>query len=465
VSNSGNWTEAARRAADYVAARTGLSFAPHRKSELLRGLRQTEDEGQGARDPERLVRRLESDPESWERLLDTITVGETYFFREPEHFEFVRQEVLPAIVAERGPDPSLRVWSAGCASGEEVYSLAILLHRHGLLSRASLLGTDISRVALARAREAQYRSWSLRGMDLSGLEPYFVTDSGRFRVSDEIRRSVRFEKLNLADAQFPSPTNGTATVDLIFCRNVFIYLNAETIRQVADRFFRALRPGGYLILGPSDPLLAESGFEVLTTRAGIVYRKPPAALGAEPVTRISEPKLPGNLDQRGPRGAPVLSARPSDDDFAGPPSLLPPAPAELKSAAEIRDLANRNGAAFAERACSRALELAPLSIELHYLQGVLLLELADTEGAVSALRRALYLDADLAIAHFTLGSLLSKVGDRRGAERAFRNAESCARKTPSEQPLPLSDGLLAGGVARAAQRELGLIADSSRSRQ
>jgi chemotaxis protein methyltransferase CheR len=246
---------------------------------------------------------------------------------------------------------------------------------------------------------------------------------------------------------------------------VFIYLNQETIRQVADRFFRALRPGGYLILGPSDPLLAEAGFDVLTTRAGIVYRKPPAALSADPVTRISEPKLPANLDLRGPRAAPVLSFRPRHDDFAGSPSLLPPAPAELKSAAEIRDLANRNGAAFAERACSRALELAPLSIELHYLQGVLLLELGDTEGAVSALRRALYLDGDLAIAHFTLGSLLSKAGDRRGAERAFRNAESCARKTPSEQPLPLSDGLLAGGVARAAQRELGLIADSSRSRQ
>ncbi len=169
--------------------------------------------------------------------------------------------------------------------------------------------------------------------------------------------------------------------------------------------------------------------------------------------------MPASLDPRAPRGAP------GRDDVAASSGLLPPAPAELKRATEIRDLANRNGAAFAERACSRALELAPLSLELHYLQGVLLIELGDNEGAACALRRALYLDADLAIAHFTLGSLLSKVGDRRGAERAFRNAESSARKTPSEQPLPLSDGLLAGGVARAAQRELGLMADSSRSRQ
>lgn len=464
MSDSGNWTEAARRAADYVAARTGLAFAPHRNSELIRGLRQAEDQAGWPGDPERLVRRLESDPESWERLLDQITVGETYFFREPEHFEFVRREVLPGIVAERGPTPSLRVWSAGCASGEEIYSLAIVLHQHGLLDRADLLGTDISRVALARAREGTYRSWSLRGMDLSALGPYFSTEAGRFRVSDEIRRSVRFEKMNLAEPLYPSPTNGTAVVDLIFCRNVFIYLNAETIRQAADRFFRALRPGGYLVLGPSDPLLMESGFDVLTTRAGIVYRRPPTELAADRGTRISEPKLPPQPEGvAAPRGAPILSWRPGPEAFPEAPSL-PAEPAEQKTADQIRDLANRSGAVFAERACSRALELAPLSVELHYLQGVLLLELGDDEGAVSALRRALYLDADLAIAHFTLGSLLTKMGDRRGAERAFRNAERCARKTPSEEPLPLSDGLLAGGIARAAERELGLI-DSMRGRR
>jgi chemotaxis protein methyltransferase CheR len=249
-------------------------------------------------------------------------------------------------------------------------------------------------------------------------------------------------------------------------------LNPDTIRQVVSRFFRALKPSGYLILGPSDPLLLDAGFDVLTTRAGIVYRRPPASLGADSGAKISEPKLPMSEPkptlERGAaplRGAPILSWRPSPGDFAASPSLPPTDPAELMSADEIRDLANRNGAEFAERACSRALELAPLSVELHYLQGVLLLELGDNAGAVSALRRALYLDADLAIAHFTLGSLLSKVGDRRGAERSFRNAERCARKTPSAEPLPLAEGLLAGGVARAAERELGLIAEAARSSQ
>lgn len=464
MSDSGRFREAIRRAAEYVAARTGLAFPPHREAELLRGLRQIDDQLDGAAEPERLVRRLESDPVTWERLLDQITVGETYFFREPQHFEFVRREVLPAIAAERGPSASLRVWSAGCASGEELYSLAIVLHRHGFLSKANLLGTDLSRVALSRAREGHYRSWSLRGMDPSALAPYFVSEPGGVRVSEELRRSVRFEKLNLAEPLYPSPTNGTAALDLIFCRNVFIYLNAETIRQVAARFCRALRPGGYLILGPSDPLLAESGFDVLTTAAGIVYRRLPAELGVDPSVRIPQPKPAAELqrDDSGPRAVPVLAA-PAEPDFTARPSSAPE-PSEPTSADDIRELESREGAVPAERACSRALEREPLSVELHYLQGILLLELGDTEGAVSAMRRALYLDADLAIAHFTLGALLSKQGDRRGAARAFRNAERCARKTPSQEPLPLSDGLLAGGVARAAERELTLMAEPARSR-
>jgi len=453
-----NWNEAVERAATHLTARTGLTFPPHRSAELIRGLRLADIEGDRARDPERLVQRLESEPEVWERLLDQITIGETYFFREPEHFELVRREVLPVIVAERGPSPAVRVWSAGCASGEETYSLAIVLHQQGMLSRASVLGSDISRAAVSRAREGVYRSWSLRGADLAGLEPYFVVEADRFRISNELRARVRFEKINLAEPEYPSASNGTASLDLIFCRNVFIYLNADTIREVAARFFRALAPGGYLVLGPSDPLLLDAGFEVLTTRAGIAYRKPTSELPVVATRPVRfEPEAPA---------VPVFAPRPSFSlpDEVTPPSP-PPEPAAVESVEEIRALANQKGAVAAERACSRAIEAAPLSVELHYLQGLMLLELGDHDNAVSALKRALYLDADLAIAHFTLGSLLSKVGDRRGAERAFRNAQRCARKTPSEEPLPLSDGLLAGGLARAAERELGLIDEGVRGRQ
>ncbi len=461
MSDVEDWSKAAECAAQYVTARTGLAFAPHRQSQLLRGLRRVTDEAEYASDPERVVQRLDSDPESWERLLEEITVGETYFFREPEHFEFVRHQVLPGIFAERGPQPALRVWSAGCASGEELYSIAIVLQQHGLLSRASLLGTDISRQALARAREGLYRSWSLRGVNPSALASHFIVEPGGFRVHDELRESVRFEKLNLAQRLFPSPVNGTASLDLIFCRNVFIYLNAETIRHVCEGFLRALAPGGYLLLGSSDPLLSDAGFELVTTSGGIVYRKP-AERDADAGFRSWVPPRPSNSKQSAAPAAPRPQLRPVPNEPAAPTGSSPSQATNLR-AQEIRELANRSGAALAERSCMQALEHSPLSVELHYLHGVLLLELADYEGAASALRRALYLDPDLAIAHFTLGSLLSKRGDAGGAARAFRNARQCARKAPSETPLPLSDGLLAGGVARAAERELELLA-STRSR-
>ena len=457
------------RLAGYVGSRTGLVFPPYRRFDLERGLKHASAKTQvtGA---EALIGRLETDKRVWERLIDEITIGETYFFREPEQFAYVRREVLPAIVALRGPAHRLRVWSAGCASGEEAYSLAIVLHEHGLLKRANLLGTDLSAAAIARAKAGMYRAWSLRNLD-PRLLSYFVSSDEEHQVRDDIRERVRFEQLNLANSN-PSPA--TSLLDLIFCRNVFIYLGPETLRQVSERLYDALAPGGYLMMGPSDPMLGDERFEIITTPAGIVYRRPLSELGAalpspgksseleRELARETVLAESGTLPSAAQRGTArrrgLSTGRSAAIRQPAERSLAPSEEDIAASAVSVRDLANSAGPSAAERACALAIERAPLAVELHYLHGLLLLELGESDRAFSALRRTLYLDRSLAIAHFTLGSLLLRSGDRAGAERAFRNAERAASSRAADEALPFSDGLSAGGLVLAAQRELGLIA-------
>ena len=455
------------RLARYVSERTGLVFPPYRRSDLERSMNHAATQ-LGASNVEALTAHLDSDASSWDRLIAQVTIGETYFFREPEHFAFVRQKVLPELLSLRPPGHQFRVWSAGCASGEETYSLAIVLQEHGLRKRAHVLGTDLSALAIERASAGIYRQWSLRNLDPVALGPYFTVRGGEYRIRDELRQYVSFRQLNLAEPVYPALHGGTSHLDLILCRNVFIYLDGQTLREIGERFFEALAPGGFLIIGPSDPLLASERFETITTPAGIFYRRPLQAvergLGrAESMADRASPA--GNvLAESGrsadsPRGAVPAAARPRR---LTPEFALPPSGEEIaRAAASVRNLANDAGAAEAEKACRVAIEGAPLSVELHYLHALLLIELADSEQAVAALRRTLYLDGRLAIAHFTLGTLLARSGDRRGAERAFRNAERVAAARPAAEELPLSDGLAAAGPALAAHHEIGPMAAES----
>jgi chemotaxis protein methyltransferase CheR len=459
------------RLAHYVSGRTGLVFPPYRRSDLERGLNQAAAQ-LGASSVEALTAELESDKSSWDRLLAQVTIGETYFFREPEHFAFVRRQVLPALLSLRAPQHQFRIWSAGCATGEETYSLAIVLQEHGLRKRAHVLGTDLSALAIERATAGIYRQWSLRNLDPLALGAYFSRRGSEYRIRDEIREYVSFRQLNLAEPVYPSVHGGTSHLDLILCRNVFIYLDGRTLREIGERFFEALAPGGFLIIGPSDPLLASERFETITTPAGIFYRRPLAAAGAglgwaDSIGARASPANDQLAEGRGsavaPRAAPLAAARPRR---LTPELALPQNGQEIaRAAASIRALANDAGAVEAEKACRVAIEGSPLSVELHYLHALLLIELADSEQAVAALRRTLYLDGRLAIAHFTLGTLLARSGDRRGAERAFRNAEQVAAARPAAEEVPLSEGLAAAGLALAARRELGLMAAATGARQ
>ena len=239
------WSEPAfATIAELVSRRTGLVFAPNRCQSLEQAVRQVMRE-----------RRLEQVTEFEQQLASGALPC--------EHFEFLSKVVLPELALRRGSQYRPRVWSAGCASGEEPYSLAMALDAQGKLGGAFVLGTDLNRAALARARIGRYKKWSLRELEPKWLDKYFEWAQGEVVLSPRLRDQVTLQELNLSGASYPSAVTCTFAMDFILCRNVLIYLSASAILDVARRLFECLSPGGYLITGPSDPLLADARFEII----------------------------------------------------------------------------------------------------------------------------------------------------------------------------------------------------------
>ena len=178
----------------------------------------------------RLYKQLEqsrTDSPLWDRVISGLTVGETYFMRDSAQFAALRQDILPELIRRRQKERRLRIWSAGCASGEEPYSLAMVLselipdwERWSVL----ILGTDINKQSLARARQGLYKKWSFRQCDPGVSGRYFTPQEQRFQIKPDIARRVSFAYLNLAEDTYPSLITNTCAMDLILCRNVAIYL-------------------------------------------------------------------------------------------------------------------------------------------------------------------------------------------------------------------------------------------------
>ncbi len=188
--------------------------------------------------------------------------------------DYIAHEVIPDIRARHEPDDVIRVWSAGCASGEEPYSLAMLFDELHLLPRVSILGTDISRYALRRASDGLYREWSLRDEGAVRAKTYLSGEGEHYRLTERIRVHVRFEYLNLALDLYPTVATGTRSLDLILCRNVLIYFGRETVKAAARRLHDSLAEGGWLMLAAGDPMIDDfAPFETIVSKHGIAYRR------------------------------------------------------------------------------------------------------------------------------------------------------------------------------------------------
>ncbi|MBK8258384.1 MAG: protein-glutamate O-methyltransferase CheR [Polyangiaceae bacterium] len=209
-----------------------------------------------------------------DEAVDLVTVNETYFFREDYQLRCFQSEILPDVARDIGHRGRLSVWSAGCSTGEEVYTIAALIKESGLFTQGEvrIFGSDISRRCVAAARRGVYGPSSFRQTPSELRRRYFVERADGVHVGDELRALCNFGQLNLVN---PERAAVVGRVQVIFCRNVLIYFDNASRRRVIEMFYERLLPGGYLMLGHSESLLnVSTAFELVHLREDLVYRKP-----------------------------------------------------------------------------------------------------------------------------------------------------------------------------------------------
>lgn len=445
---------------DLLRERTGLVFHPPRVAQLRSALAWTMEHAQ-IHNPHDLVARLSRDQALLDHLVANLAVGETYFFREPEHFGFIHHHIIPEHRARPTEPKPFQAWSAGCSTGEEAYSLAMVLKDSGFdASSARVMATDLSTHALACGRLARYRPWSVRGESGALAKRHLEWDGSLFRVPQAIRDMVCFHPLNLVTEELDQPGADPTDQDLILCRNVLIYFDARTVHPVARRLWKALVPGGWLITSSADPPLQDLGlFHATTTSAGVLYRKPqdtnlPTGSRAQPD--------PSCLHHALDRVAAALSVTPG----TAPPEVVdtpePNSPnhddAALDAGMEgVRALAATGNLDGAITRCDWLVRQHPLSAPLHFLHATLLTAAGQRELALQSTRRVLYLDRSLAAAHFLHAQLLEQQEDLPGALRAYQTTRALCLAMPPQEVVRLGDGVNAERLAALADRQVRVL--------
>jgi chemotaxis protein methyltransferase CheR len=464
---------------EYLLTHSGLHFDQSNIKILERGL-QRRMHALGAKDYGSYFHYLEKFGESRQeqkKLLGLLTVGETYFFRYLAHFDALIHSVLPALIARNRTQRSLRFWSAGCSSGEEPYTLAILLREHFPQLAdwdLQILATDINKVALRRARQGTYSPRALRVTDQAYREKYFQRVGSAYQVDPQIREMVRFAYLNLQTGDFPSPENGTSHIDILFCRNVMIYFRLGTTRRIVEKFSRCLSPGGFLFLGHAETMINISDrFQRRHEAGGFYYQlREEGGLGGA----LAMPAPPPAAVVHLPAPAPP---QPSLSLPAAPPPRQPPAPtpqpdlhelflqAELefnrenfRTASRLYDtilghlprhvgalvgkgfiLANESRYAEALQICQQALAVDDLRAEVYFLRGLISELQNDLQEALGEYRKALLLDMEFIMPHYNLSKLFWRLGRQRDARRELNNTVRLLEKTVNEAIIQYSGGL------------------------
>ena len=414
-----------------------------------------------------------SEPAALARLL---TTGETSFLRHADQVATLGAVILPELAAAAaaatasGKPRRLRIWSAGCASGEEAYTLAILIADGGWTGPGwdvRIIATDLNPEALARTREGVYRDWSFRTVTAEWRNRHFARVADGWSILPRYRGMLDIRPHNLAAAPFIGPGDGP--FDLILCRNVLIYFSAATAAAVVAGFRSELRPGGWLGLGPAESS-AElcRGFISDAAAGGTLWRRP------DPAAAPSRPLLPRGHHSTGvtvstvrtsptpPPGAHATGMRPPSTPTSSTPPLpgTPPQTTSARMASAAQALANN----AAEERWRRLVDLGDWTAALavcaerlavragdglwHLRQGLVSDAAGDAVAAEASLRRALYLDRANPLAHHQLGLLCARANRDGEAARCWRNAREILARLDDHALIAGGDGMTAGDLRR-----------------
>jgi chemotaxis protein methyltransferase CheR len=460
----------------------GLHFPHNRTSDLKNAFAQAAS-AFGYRDLDTFAQWFLNHPFSHEELAlfaSHFTIGETYFFREPETLLLLENQILPQLLATCAQQGrALRIWSAGCSTGEEAYTLALLLRRiaPGLgLSEVEILGTDINPHSLEIARKACYSAWAFRGLDPQVRKDCFKEfRPGRYRLLDMAREMVHFETHNLVSS--PSP----GEFDLILCRNVFLYFASHSVLHALQVFEQSLRPHGNFITSTTEIRMVEQSGVFSVHREGHlpVFSKRDANVSSArkiaenfPLPVSDEPFKTLSLDlsewpnfdglssqvEESPWSSildPFLEMEPLASLSSGPAaSDVPP---ELGVTEEVACVIARKHADLGRLDCARdwckaAIRDNPRPVETSLLLGVIEQEKGDLVAARRAFRSVLYLDPDNVMAHVHLGFLM--VQESSSQNKWFQWALELLDGHEPEERVPYGDGLNAFQLAEMIRSAL-----------
>ncbi len=425
-------------------------------------------------------------------LINAVTISETHFFRDTPQMDALCNEVLPEIIERRRPQRTLRIWSAGCASGEEPYSLVMLLREYlpdfdqwSIL----VLGTDISSASLSRARNATYGSWAFREDRALQMRPrYFRKNGNRYELQPEIRNRVFLKPLNLVDSNYPSVETNTHAMDLILCRNVTIYFSEAVTRWVADRFYDALVDGGWLVVGHSEPCLdIYRRFQVRNFPNTVLYQRPseksglaesparsfpaPSAQGIPPIP-VSPPRPTPRLDTgtdlkcnadnlilQAPDGCAenpmdqiqeLIEYGRSEEARALLQRRVAEQPRDSQACSLLgRVYANLGNWEEASRWCLRAIERNALSLDAYYTLALVFQHEARIDKAIEAMKKVVYIDRNSILGHYSLAHLYRESRQPAQAQKSLSNALRLLAGRSENEVIAASSGITIGRLREA----------------
>jgi chemotaxis protein methyltransferase CheR len=466
---------------EVIASRMGLHFPVERWALLRRNLVLAAREF-GFHDMDRFIQWLLSaslNSEQMEILAAHLTISETYFWREPQVFAALTDFILPELIRSKSREQveelatksrlsgrarskeqrerSIRIWSAGCSTGEEPYSIAIALHKTIPKIEEwniTILATDINARALNKATNGTYGAWSFRNSPAWLKSNYFLHKEDRqYEIIPEIKKMVTFTCLSLAEM---SAINNANTMDIIFCRNVLMYFTPDWISKIANSFYQELTEDGWFVVSSCE--LSSQVFQQFTAvnfPGAVLYRKGKNgsvhSLSAEatPMVDFSTSTFqhlqPIQTIQPTMFVVEKLKSLKVEIDEFNPSTLQQPQTISEETSADkifaIRLLADQGYLSEALSLCNEAIALEKLAYRLYFLRASILQELGRSSEAIVSLKQAIYIDPEYIMGHFTLGNLFIRQGNTRNAKRYFKNVLDLLSRYANDDILPESEGL------------------------
>lgn len=399
-----------------------------------------------------------------------LTVGETYFFRDQEYFSLLENIVIPEKINK---NKNIKIWSIGCATGEEPYSIAIILSKliKKLQFNFQIIASDINNKFINKAINGEYTEWSFRNTKDRIKKNYFVKENKKYKIIEEIRSMVNFFYLNLVEDTYPSILNNTNAVDIIFCKNVLMYFKENIRKKILEKIYKSLNENGLLIVSPVEtPYVDEKMFIIEKHGKSIIYKKKNKFVNKSKSKKniydINEKRKSNSKDNITDNK--IINIENIINDKTKNKIVLLNAVNLFKSgkyydACEILNvfiknnnndieainllaklLANLGKLEDSLKWCKKSLSINNIDQESYYLCGTINKELGNIDQAIDCFYKILYLNKDSILANFSLGLIYKEQNNNIKSIKYFNNTLKILNKYKSEEVIDFTDGITAG---------------------